>query len=72
VPEAQGAWDTHWWRAALLAGLWVTFLCGAVLGAVLALHFAFWTLLLAAVMLVILSSAERASPSDTIAPTVKP
>ena len=41
VPEAQGSWDTHWWRAALLAGLWTTFLCGAVLGTVLALRFAF-------------------------------
>jgi uncharacterized membrane protein YoaK (UPF0700 family) len=67
VPEAQGAWDTHWWRAALLAGLWTTFLCGAVLGAVLALRFGFWTLLLGAGMLLILSLAERASASDSSA-----
>ena len=63
VPEAQGSWDTHWWRAALLAGLWTTFLCGAVLGAVLALRFAFWTLLPAAGMLLVLSVAERTSAS---------
>jgi uncharacterized membrane protein YoaK (UPF0700 family) len=64
VPEAQGSWDTHWWRAALLAGLWTTFLCGAVLGAVLALRIAAWTLLLAAGMLLVLSVAERTSASD--------
>lgn len=61
VEEAQGSWDTHWWRAALLAGLWTTFFCGAVLGAVLALRIGFWTLLLGAGMLLILSWAERAS-----------
>ena len=65
VPEAQGSWDTHWWRAALLAGLWTTFLCGAVLGAVLALRFAFWTLLPAAGMLLVLSVAERTSTSTS-------
>jgi uncharacterized membrane protein YoaK (UPF0700 family) len=69
VPEAQGAWDTHWWRAALLAGLWTTFLCGAVLGTVLALRFAFWTLLPAAGMLLILSLAERDSGSDSVSDT---
>jgi uncharacterized membrane protein YoaK (UPF0700 family) len=65
VPEAQGSWDTHWWRAVLLAGLWATFLCGAVLGTVLALRFAFWTLLPAAGMLLILSLAEHGSGSDS-------
>jgi uncharacterized membrane protein YoaK (UPF0700 family) len=61
VPEAQGRWDTHWWRAGLLVGLWITFFCGAVLGAVLALRFAYWTLLLAAGVLLVLSLAERAT-----------
>jgi uncharacterized membrane protein YoaK (UPF0700 family) len=64
VSEAQGSWDTHWSRATLLAVLWTTFLCGAVLGSVLALRIAYWTLLLAAAMLLILSLAERASFSD--------
>lgn len=67
VPESQGAWDTHWWRAGLLVGLWITFLCGAVLGAVLALRFAYWTLLVAAGMLVILSAAERAAGAPSAA-----
>jgi uncharacterized membrane protein YoaK (UPF0700 family) len=61
VPEAQGTWDTHWWRAGLLGGLWATFLCGAVLGAVLALRFAYWTLLVAAGILLALGLAERAT-----------
>ena len=67
VPEAQGNWDTHWWRAGLLAGLWTTFLCGAVLGAVLALRYAYWTLLVAAGMLLILSAAERWSAAASAA-----
>ena len=63
VPEAQGTWDSHWWRAGLWGGLWTTFFCGAVLGAVLALRFAYWTLLVAAAILLVLSAVERGSTS---------
>jgi uncharacterized membrane protein YoaK (UPF0700 family) len=55
VAEAQGSWDTHWRRASLLAGLWIAFLSGAVLGAALGSRLAVWTLLLPALMLFVLA-----------------
>lgn len=64
VPQAQGSWDTHWRRAALLTGLWTAFLIGAVLGAALASRIAVWTLLLPALMLLVLAPFERARVSD--------
>lgn len=64
VAQAQGSWDTHWRRTALLTGLWTAFLAGAVLGAVLASRFAVWTLLLPALMLLVLAPVERATISD--------
>jgi uncharacterized membrane protein YoaK (UPF0700 family) len=64
VAQAQGSWDTHWRRAALLAGLWTAFLLGAVLGAALASRFAVWTLLLPALMLLVLAPVERATIAD--------
>jgi uncharacterized membrane protein YoaK (UPF0700 family) len=60
VPQMQGSWDSHWWRAALLAGIWITFLGGAVLGAALASHFTMWALLLPVLMLVVFGLLERA------------
>jgi uncharacterized membrane protein YoaK (UPF0700 family) len=62
VVQAQGEWDTHWRRASLLAGLWIAFLSGAVLGAAFGSRLAVWTLLLPALMLLVLALAER----DTI------
>jgi len=64
VPQAQGSWDTHWRRAALLTGLWAAFLIGAVLGAALASRIAVWTLLLPALMLLVFAPFERARISD--------
>jgi uncharacterized membrane protein YoaK (UPF0700 family) len=61
VSQAQGAWDNHWRRAALLAGIWTSFLIGAALGAALASRFAMWTLLLPALMLCIFALLERAA-----------
>ena len=46
VQQTQGSWDTHWRRAALLAGIWISFLIGAVLGAALGSRFTMWALLL--------------------------
>jgi uncharacterized membrane protein YoaK (UPF0700 family) len=59
VAEARGSWDTHWRRASLLAGLWIAFLSGAVLGAAFGSRLAVWTLLVPAVMLLVLALAER-------------
>jgi uncharacterized membrane protein YoaK (UPF0700 family) len=61
VAQAQGSWDTHWRRASLLAGLWIAFLSGAVLGAALGSRLAVWTLLLPALLLLALALAERDS-----------
>jgi uncharacterized membrane protein YoaK (UPF0700 family) len=65
VEKAQTARDTHWSRAALLATLWIAFFAGAVLGGASALHFAFWTLLLPAFLLLALAAAEFGSDSAT-------
>jgi len=59
VPQMQGPWDNHWWRAALLAGIWTAFLSGAVLGAGVASRFTVWTLMLPAVMLFVFGLLDR-------------
>jgi uncharacterized membrane protein YoaK (UPF0700 family) len=64
VAQAQGSWDTHWRRASLLAGLWIAFLSGAVLGAALGSRLAVWTLLLPALGLLALALAERDTISE--------
>ena len=42
---AQGSWDTHGRRAALLGGIWSAFLIGAALAGAATPRFASWTLL---------------------------
>jgi uncharacterized membrane protein YoaK (UPF0700 family) len=44
VPQAEAYWDTHWRRAAVLAGVWSAFLLGAVLAAALMPRFGIATL----------------------------
>jgi uncharacterized membrane protein YoaK (UPF0700 family) len=61
VPQMQGAWDNHWWRAALLAAIWTAFLIGAVLGAAAASRFPMWALSLPVVMLLVFGVLERAA-----------
>ena len=58
VRQLQGPWDTHWMRAALLAGIWTAFFMGAVLGAAFAARLATWTLLLPALMLVVFAMLD--------------
>ena len=60
VPQMQGDWDNHWWRA-LLAGLWVAFLVGAALGAALASRFTTSALLVPVLMLSVFGLLERAA-----------
>lgn len=61
VPQMQGSWDNHWWRAALLAGIWTAFLIGAALGAALASRFTMWALLLPVLALLIFGLLEPAA-----------
>jgi uncharacterized membrane protein YoaK (UPF0700 family) len=63
IRQMQGSWDTHWLRAAVLAGIWSAFLLGAVLGASLAIRLANWTLLLPALLLVFFALQERTAIS---------
>ncbi len=67
VPQAQGAWDTHGRRATLLAGLWIAFFLGAVLGGAATPHFAAWTLLPPVLGLAALAALNREhSPTRTV------
>jgi uncharacterized membrane protein YoaK (UPF0700 family) len=61
VPQMQGDWDNHWWRVALLAGIWVAFLVGAMLGAALASRFTTAALLVPVTMLSVFGLLERAA-----------
>jgi len=61
VPQMQGSWDNHWWRAALLAGIWTAFLIGAALGAALASRFTMWALLLPVLILLVFGLLEPAA-----------
>jgi uncharacterized membrane protein YoaK (UPF0700 family) len=60
VQHTQGPWDTHWMRAALLAGIWTAFFIGAVLGAALSARLANWTLLVPTLILVVFALLDRA------------
>ena len=59
VQHAQGSWDTHWLRAAVLAGIWSAFFLGAALGSALAARLANWTLLLPALILLVFVVVDR-------------
>ena len=61
VPQARGPWDTHGRRAALLGGIWASFLMGAALAGAATSHFAAWTLLPPILILLVLISLERAT-----------
>jgi uncharacterized membrane protein YoaK (UPF0700 family) len=45
VSDAQGQWDTHRWRAAILLGIWAAFFLGAILAGALLELFGKWVLL---------------------------
>ncbi len=51
VVDSQGSWDTHGYRAGLLASIWAGFLVGALLSGAATPHFGAWTLLLPIAML---------------------
>ena len=45
VPDSQGSWDTHWWRTAVLVGVWGSFLLGALLAGAAMTYVGAWILL---------------------------
>jgi uncharacterized membrane protein YoaK (UPF0700 family) len=59
LAHAQGPWDSHWLRAALLAGVWTAFLVGALLAGAATARFAVWTLLPPIVALLALAALDR-------------
>ncbi len=64
LPRPQGSWDTHRWRAKLLAGVWTAFFTGAVLAGGALSHLGAWTLLLPTLVLSVLASVTR-SPNPS-------
>ncbi len=53
LPDAEGTWDTHVSRALLLTAVWASFLFGAILAGAATATLKEWTLLPAAVLLLI-------------------
>ena len=64
LPRPQGSWDTHGWRARLLASVWTAFFTGAVLAGVALPRFGAWTLLLPIFVLFAMATATR-SPNTS-------
>jgi uncharacterized membrane protein YoaK (UPF0700 family) len=62
LPQAQGAWDTRWVRAILLASIWTAFLGGAILGSALVFRLAAWTLLVPSATLLAFTLLDRPTP----------
>ena len=61
IRDSQGPWDTHLSRAVTVSAVWAAFFCGAVLGTGAASHFATWTLVVPAVVLLVIAAIERRS-----------
>lgn len=64
VPNAQGSWDTHRRRAALLAGVWSAFLIGAALAGAATPRFASWTLLPPILILLAMAVSDCITTTD--------
>jgi len=65
LSNAQGAWDTHGLRAAMLAGVWSAFFVGAMLAGAATPRFAAWALLPPTLTLLALAALNRATNSIT-------
>ena len=61
LADAQGSWDTHIRRAFLLAGVWASFLTGALLSGAATPRFGVWVLLLPLLILLALAVTGGAS-----------
>jgi uncharacterized membrane protein YoaK (UPF0700 family) len=64
LSRPQGSWDTHGWRARLLASIWTAFFTGALLAGAALPRFGAWTLSLPIVVLFALASGTR-SPNTS-------
>jgi uncharacterized membrane protein YoaK (UPF0700 family) len=60
LADAEGTWDTHFYRAALEASLWIGFLAGAMLSGAASRHFGVVELVPAAMSLVVFAFVNRA------------
>jgi uncharacterized membrane protein YoaK (UPF0700 family) len=65
VPLAQGEWDTHGRRVALLAGIWGSFLVGALLAGAATSRFGAGTLLPPILTLAALAAFSQSPSKDT-------
>jgi uncharacterized membrane protein YoaK (UPF0700 family) len=61
VPDSEGPWDTHLYRAVLDARLWASFFCGAILSGYLMSFIRSFALLPAIAMMVVLLALSIAS-----------
>ena len=59
LPNAEGEWDTHFYRAALEASLWVGFLAGAILSGAASGHFGVLELVPASLALIAFGLGNR-------------
>ena len=63
LPNAEGKWDTHFYRAALEASLWVGFLAGAILSGAASSHFGILELVPASLALLAFGLVNRGQTS---------
>jgi len=59
LPDSQGSWDTHLYRALLSAGIWAGFLTGALLSGTATPRFGVWVLLFPILILSALAGLDR-------------
>jgi uncharacterized membrane protein YoaK (UPF0700 family) len=65
LPDAEGRWDTHFYRAALEASLWVGFLAGAILSGVVSRYAGVVALVPASIVLIAFALANRAEGTES-------
>jgi uncharacterized membrane protein YoaK (UPF0700 family) len=59
LPESQGSWDTHLYRALLFGATWVGFLTGALLSGTATPRFGVWVLLFPMLILSALAASDQ-------------
>ena len=59
LKNSQGSWDTHLYRALLLAGIWAGFVIGALSSAMAIPRFGVWVLLFPMLFLSVLAALDR-------------
>jgi uncharacterized membrane protein YoaK (UPF0700 family) len=59
LSDSEGPWDTRYWRAAVLARVWISFLVGALVCGATTVLWGKWVLLPAVLLLLILAVGDR-------------